>query len=698
MILTIENCNNFDSASIKIEKNKLNIKLAPNGTGKSTISRAIILGVEGSSLDELIPFKYRDNTSSAFNPKISGLDNLKKIMCFNEDYVNQFVFQQDELLTNSFDILIRNDQYKLLESEIESLVSDVKITFSNNNDLNDLISCLQELGKAFKLTNTGISKASVGMKAFSSGNKIKNIPPGLELYQPFIQSEKSVEWIDWQTKGSIFNGLSDNCPYCTSETTENKDRIEQVRQEYDKNTIKHLVNIVGVISKLGQFLSEESKGKLAIITSLKNSLEEEHINYLISIKKQIDSLIHKLELLKSLTGFDFNEEEDITEKLSALKIDLEFYTHLDSRGTQNAIEPINQSLADIISRAGELKGKVIRQRQQISSLVKKHQTDINDFLTSAGYKYQVRITGERDQSRLKLFHIDHPNYLEGGSQHLSFGEKNAFAIVLFMYECLAKKPDLIILDDPISSFDKNKKYAILEMLFRRESDSCLKSKTVLMLTHDVEPIIDTIKSLSQKFQGITSASFLHLRNGIIKEKEIQRSDIKTFSSICEAIIKTDRHDLIKLIYLRRYFEILDESSDAYQVLSNLFHKRAIPIDNRNPKGEDGTYPEIDQDKFLKGCKAIEDKILRFDYKFLLATINNEAELLRLYQSATNGYEKLQIFRFFGFELQNSVLRKFINETYHVENEFIAQLNPLEFDTIPEYVLQECDNMLFEQVD
>jgi wobble nucleotide-excising tRNase len=35
-----------------------------------------------------------------------------------------------------------------------------------------------------------------------------------------------------------------------------------------------------------------------------------------------------------------------------------------------------------------------------------------------------------------------------------------------MYETLSKNSDLIILDDPISSFDKNKKYAILQMLFR----------------------------------------------------------------------------------------------------------------------------------------------------------------------------------------------------------------------------------------
>ena len=44
------------------------------------------------------------------------------------------------------------------------------------------------------------------------------------------------------------------------------------------------------------------------------------------------------------------------------------------------------------------------------------------------------------------------------NEHLSYGEKNAFALVLFMYSVLKDNPDLIVLDDPISSFDGNKKF------------------------------------------------------------------------------------------------------------------------------------------------------------------------------------------------------------------------------------------------
>ncbi len=62
-------------------------------------------------------------------------------------------------------------------------------------------------------------------------------------------------------------------------------------------------------------------------------------------------------------------------------------------------------------------------------------------------------------------------------------------------------------DDPISSFDKNKKFAILEMLFYRDSSECLKNQMLLMLTHDVEPIIDTLKSVKKLFSNHVTASY-----------------------------------------------------------------------------------------------------------------------------------------------------------------------------------------------
>lgn len=102
----------------------------------------------------------------------------------------------------------------------------------------------------------GIAKTSTGARGLSGGNKIDHIPEGLENYQPFIQSVKSVNWIEWQTKGhNEFSELSDTCPFCTSEATSKKEQIAKVGKEYDKSTIKNLVNIIEVFNKLGDFFS-----------------------------------------------------------------------------------------------------------------------------------------------------------------------------------------------------------------------------------------------------------------------------------------------------------------------------------------------------------------------------------------------------------------------------------------------------------
>jgi hypothetical protein len=217
-----------------------------------------------------------------------------------------------------------------------------------------------------------------------------------------------------------------------------------------------------------------------------------------------------------------------------------------------------------------------------------------------------------------------------------------------------------------------------------------------MLTHDVEPIIDTVKSLSDKFKNQTSASFLKLSSGHITECSIEKDDIQTFTKICKNALASTKDDVIKAIYLRRYFEIVDHRSDAYQVLSNIFHKgngRERGVDKREPRDSEGTYPEMDPAKFAGGCTEISSLLDGFSYSSLVTRFTDLNALRALYIASANGYEKLQVFRLLGLDAGNSVIQKFINETYHIENEFICQLDPAKFDTIPEYVISECDKVL-----
>ena len=693
--INIANCNSIDSASIRIDENILNIKFGANGTGKSTIANAIYFAVsEDKDLTELMPFKLRQNNPEDKAPSVDGIDALSSVKFFNEDYVSQFVFKPDELVDNSFDIFIQTDSYKEKTQEIETIVSEIKQVFSTDETLNDFLLDLKTLASSFKLTQTGISRASPAIKGLASGNILEHIPNGLEGYTPFLQNSQNVSWIDWQIKGKPFLDISDDCPFCTSQTTDIKDQILRVSEEYDKNTIKHLSGLINSLEKLGGYFSPDCKARLDTITALRDGLQDEHINFLVEIKKQLDNLIGKLEDLKNLSAIHFGKDEQVAEKLPLFRIDLTFFDNLDSDKTNEQIALLNTSLDHVIERAGQLQGQINQQRQEAARLIEKYQKEINQFLSNAGYDYLVSIEGNDDDYRLKLKHKDFDGSIAGGNQHLSFGERNAFALVLFMYECLSKNPDLIILDDPISSFDKNKKYAIMDMLFRQ--DQCMKTKTVLLLTHDVEPVIDTVKVMWKQFNNLTGASFLKSSNGILSETEIKKDDILSFSQICNRMLISNKESIVKLVYLRRLYEILDDKGDAYEVLSNLFHKRHIneATDSRHINDE-GEVEAMSRTVIEDGINEIRDKLEGFDYDQEITKIRDDSQIVNCYHNCDNTYEKLQFFRILHTSHDNSVIRKFINESYHIENELICQLDPCKFDTVPQYVIDECDKFLAE---
>lgn len=250
-----------------------------------------------------------------------------------------------------------------------------------------------------------------------------------------------------------------------------------------------------------------------------------------------------------------------------------------------------------------------------------------------------------------------------------------------MYQAIYEQANLIVLDDPISSFDQNKKFAILDMLFIRNNG--FRGKTVVMLTHDFEPVIDSVYTYASYFQGTPRAAFLENVDGSLIETEITRPDILSSLQIAKERIQNADNNVTKAIFLRRYIQITDDESGAWDVLSSLLHKRITPTDS------DGKpLSKLDIQRALTRIKI---DISDFDYANLSDYVNNDENLIYLYDHATSYYEKLQFFRMlFEKKSKEHVSRKFINETYHIENDYLFQLNPSKFNTIPKYIIDQCD--------
>jgi len=569
--------------------------------------------------------------------------------------------------------------------QIEQMVSEIKQLFQADSVIDslyrELMVFLEGFGKA-----KSISAAGAIMKGFGKGNKIANIPKGLESYGEYLQSSQNSKWLKWQIEGKNYLEITDNCPYCVLPVSTQKDTILKVAEEYDPKTIEHLTKMLAVFEALSEYFSSSTYDNIKEISENIVGISKEQQEFLVEVKNQVSLLCEKLEQIKQIGFRSLKDVDKVIDAISKYKIKLSYFTHLQSDKTKETVDAINTLLDKILDQAGKLQGEVNKQKQTIQKTIERYHSEINSFLKYAGYSYSISIQDDgQDSYKMKLLHNDHSGIINSVKTHLSYGERNAFALVLFMYSTLKDDAQLVILDDPISSFDENKKFAILNMLFM--GSVSLKDKTVLLCTHDFEIIIDVVYNFSSKIKPPPVASFLENNSGHLVEKEVKKSNISSFASIAQENISRDIPLVSKLIYLRRLLEINEPRSLAWQLLSNIFHKRDAPI----VKDLDGATRDMTSEETTEASQKISDFITEFSYNTAMNAVKDDVSLLQLYKDCGSNYEKLQIYRIVKNENNdNDVIRKFVNQTFHVENDSLFQLNPLEYELVPKYIIDECN--------
>lgn len=127
----------------------------------------------------------------------------------------------------------------------------------------------------------------------------------------------------------------------------------------------------------------------------------------------------------------------------------------------------------------------------------------------------------------------------------------------------------------------------------------------------------------------------------------------------------------------------------YQSLSNLLKKREKPFKRESGSGSEMTTSEIEN-----ATKEIRREMPHFDYMAHLKTLCDDTYMAKVYKEAAFNYEKLQIFRIIKKDMSGiDVIDKFINETFHIENEYVMQLNPCKYEIVPQYIIEKCDCLL-----
>lgn len=701
--IKIENCNNISEGELVIEDGKLNILYGINGTGKTTIAKAIEYSKDPQKIEALQSFFTEDPASVSISPEVG------KILVFNEDFVKDIVFKEDEVIQNSFEVFLKTPNYSQKKAQLDQHLQSLHNIMKQDEEIQELQRLLGQIAGKFKRNANGkLSKTGVYKSVLSKSN-LYNIPEELDSYSPFItNTEINIPWIDWKSKGDAFD-VGDGCPYC-SETLNRS--VHNQRKEVFKNTYKkadsqNLKDLLDLLESLRIYVRPEKYDEL--VSYVKTDVPEDIISAILEkLLLELDVMLNRFSAIVEFGNrrIVLADISKLDQQINEMEIPKSFFEIFGGEKIENVIKRINDQVFELRSEATILKREMGALKGVMQATIRASQTDINEFLKTAGINYELVILAEDETNSrtiLKQCFSEEKTDVTKIRDHLSWGEKNAFALILFMYYAVMQDPDLIILDDPISSFDTNKKFAILHRMFKNigKRDISLEGKTVLFLTHDFEPITDFIV-VGKLGEEKAQASFICNEHGIVRAHKIDpNSDVKLITTECSEIAKnTDINIVSRVAFLRKLSELNGRNGEwdlVYEILSCLIHASEI-----KRKVGNTTYIDIDPEDIALGISKIKEYIPDFDYDELRNNIYTKEGIKNLYGIETNAYLKIQLFREMNEILTHNEVKitqmdnawyKYIDETYHIENDYLHFLDIIKFNIVPSYIIDNVDEIV-----
>ena len=243
----------------------------------------------------------------------------------------------------------------------------------------------------------------------------------------------------------------------------------------------------------------------------------------------------------------------------------------------------------------------------------------------------------------------------------------------------------------------------MRRLFDNQKPS-FKKKTILMLTHDFQPIIDFIYGGFFNLFGLNTpvnAKWLQNEDGFVEEYDIQKEDLFNTFNLTKRIAKDEKMKMpVRVVNLRKHIELMTPNfseKPIYEVLSNLVHGRE---EAQTRCGE-----KLDEENFLKGCLELKEYFGDLSYDNILEELKVE-KLLDIMKEC-DGYDRIIAIRLL-FQRFNGLLRKlrkeypaackYLNETNHIENDYIFQLDPFKYSSIPKVFADQIEEFICNNID
>lgn len=696
--ITIDNVCNVKHAELSLRKNYLNVKYGNNGTGKTSITRAIAAYSNGEDMKDLVPF------GSDLVPSVTFSEPINDVYIFNDAYVQNNLFQKNDALRNTFEIIVKTSDYTAREENIKNKLNAVLSILGNSEFLLNFVADIQDFGKEARFTKAGIFQARGKVGAgMVGGYSIAAIPNTNPLKKHLTSADTAAKWSDWFAEGVEYVDETNDCPYCATSISEEIDKFqEEINIAMATSPMKKLMESLKYFEKLTKYLSEDQRNIINGWISSGNVLDRGQAEF---IRGCYEALLEEAVKILKLRDAKYKEliesvlDNTLLTNLESSKLNTTgLFDCMDaSLGAMVEVNNFNAALDVVIGETTNLSADLQELNTITRQNIDKNSAYINDFLDIAGMPYRIVVEASETGYKTILKPENTNDVPDNIADCLSYGEKNALSLLLFSLDAKNGDHDLIILDDPISSFDNNKKYALLHQLFAYDSNADLnnlRNKTVLMVTHDFTIVVDLIKQDLLKMVKYNCIEAKYLRNSgsEVKETLVERKSFKLRTRYeGEKFADKSKPKICRLLHYRRYLELIGESfSKEYVLVSSFLHG------DSSPKNYEGKliFDYMTTQEKINSVPGLDD----FDYKSWINSMTDTQLKTDYFASSTTSLEKLEIIRFYlqkhaGALGVGSIMWKYITETYHIDNDTASVLDDGDFDTVPAHLIEKCDEVM-----
>lgn len=643
MDLSIKNYKNIKNLSVNVDDKKINFIYGVSGSGKSSLATAL----KGEINEKNISYgKSKDDVDVCISPEV----NVDDVSIFNE-------LSQQNLLLNRID---SNNMYSIIfanDGQLKKIREDISEVLARLNSKREILNIYtNNVDNMIKKINKRKFTKKEEFSDSSSLEKIKQemLNQKYNSYSKFVR-DNGLEYVQWVERGTSFPELYENekCPFCRRKLTLSrinkiKDILEIKPEHYalitDSQDVLYNIGI-----EVPKFFSKREVNKLE--SDLYDAINNKNI--VNNMYSMIDSY--------SYNTLDINKVDKIKLSKSLIILFPELY---------DIVEDFNNNIKQLKKLLGKLMLKT-------SKIVGNNLKKLNDYLTmfSIPYKFSIEnFDTNKKTANVYLISLEEVNKIDR-TDNLSYGEKNLISLLLFL---VSDNSNVIVIDDPASSYDDNRRKIIYELLFDFHKD-----RTFIVLSHDqvfVKYALLGIKDkVSKKYENNTG-KVLCLENlfGNCSTKVIDYQDFDSLDKqVYDFLNQNNLCYYRKIINLRILAETKKSRSNDYRIvyeyLSAILHQKSyeITINELREKGysEDKVITII-FDKFkvnLEKCK--KDVLDGFNYDELtnfekIAFKREEAIKKR---NGSNHYKK------------KTYIENEFDDIIHLNTRYFISLNPYKFD-------------------